>query len=64
LAKPSEEQLTMLQILYGVCSGALDAFEAADNPVDEELVIDLEAMQTRTQGEIERLSALLVRDAA
>jgi hypothetical protein len=64
LAKPGEQQLAMLQILYGACSGALDAFKAADNPVDEELVTDLESMLTRTHGEIERLSALLARDAA
>ena len=49
----------MLRILYGACSAALDAFRAADNPVDEQLLADLEAMVERTQGEIERLSAQL-----
>jgi hypothetical protein len=49
----------MLRILYGACSAALDAFRAADNPVDSRLVADLETMMTRTQGEIERLTALL-----
>ena len=63
-AKSSEQQLAMLHILYGACTAALNAFRAADNPVDEELVADLEAMVVRTRGEIERLSALLAGDAA
>ena len=62
-AKASEQQLAMLHILYGACSAALNAFRAADNPIDERLVIDLEAMVVRTQGEIERLAALLAGDA-
>lgn len=49
----------MLRILYGACSAALDAFRAADNPVDAQLVADLEMMVERTQGEIERLVARL-----
>ena len=49
----------MLRILYGACASALDAFRAADNPVDAQLVTDLEAMMTRTHGEIERLTGLL-----
>jgi hypothetical protein len=50
----------MLRILYGACTAALDAFHAADNPVDEGLVADLEKMVERTKAEIERLST---RDA-
>jgi hypothetical protein len=49
----------MLRILYGACSAALDAFRAADNPIDEQLVVDLEVMVERTQGEIQRLAAHL-----
>jgi hypothetical protein len=49
----------MLRILYGACATALDAFRAADDPVDEQLVADLEVMVERTKGEIERLSARL-----
>jgi hypothetical protein len=56
-AKSSEQQLAMLHILYGACSAALNAFRAADNPIDEQLVNDLEAMVERTQNEIERLAA-------
>jgi hypothetical protein len=53
----------MLRILYGACAAALDAFRAADNPVDEQLLADLEAMVKRTKGEIERLSAQLADPA-
>jgi hypothetical protein len=55
----TSQQLAMLRILYGACAAALDAFRAADNPVDEQLVVDLEEMVERTRGEIERLSAYL-----
>ena len=47
----------MLRILYGACTAALDAFHAADNPVDEELVADLEKMVDRTRGELARRDA-------
>ncbi len=61
----SEQQhLAMLHILYGACSAALNAFRAANNPVDEELVRDLETMVVRTQSEIDRLVAQLASDAA
>jgi hypothetical protein len=62
--KSREQQLAMLHILYGAGSAALDAFRAADNPVDAELVRDLEAMVARTRGEIERLAAVRASDAA
>ena len=34
---------------------------AADNPVDDQLMTDLEAMVERTKGEIERLTAHLAK---
>jgi len=46
----------MLRILYGACSTALDAFRAADNPVDQQLVADLETMVERTRTELERFA--------
>ncbi len=46
----------MLRILYGACVTALEAFRAADNRIDDQLVADLEAMVERTKGEIERLT--------
>jgi hypothetical protein len=48
----------MLRILHASCATALDAFRAADNPVDTELVSDLEKMVERTRVELERLAAL------
>ena len=50
-----QQQLSMLRILHAACSTALDAFRAADNPIDEQLVADLEAMVERTRLELERL---------
>jgi hypothetical protein len=49
----------MLRILYGVSATALDAFRAGHNPVDHELVADLERVVERTRREIERLAVLL-----
>jgi hypothetical protein len=57
----THRHLAMLRILYGSCMTALDAFRAADNPVDEELVLELESMVERTKSEIERLSAHLAK---
>jgi hypothetical protein len=53
------QRLTMLRIVYGASAAALDAFRAADNPVDAGLVRDLERMVERTRGEIERVAASL-----
>ncbi len=44
----------MLRILHASCATALDTFRAADNPVDADLVIDLEKMVERTRVELER----------
>lgn len=55
------QELAMLRILYGACAGALDAFRAADNRVDDQLVAELEAMVERTKSEIERLTARLAQ---
>ena len=54
-----KQNLAMLSILYGACSTALDAFRAADNRIDDQLVADLETMVERTKGDIDRLSAVL-----
>ena len=50
-----QQQVSMLRILHAACSTALDAFHAADNPVDADLAADLEEMVERTRGELERL---------
>jgi hypothetical protein len=52
----SLKQLSMLRILHASCATALDAFRAADNPVDTELVLDLEKMVERTRVELERFA--------
>lgn len=52
----------MLRILYGACATALDAFRAANNAVDAQLVADLETMVERTQGEIERLASRVAEE--
>jgi hypothetical protein len=46
----------MLRILLATCQTAIDAFQAANNPVDQELLIDLENMVERTRGELERIT--------
>jgi hypothetical protein len=56
MSETGQQHLSMLRILYAASAAALDAFRAADNPVDGELVEDLEKMIERTRGEIERLA--------
>lgn len=46
----------MLRILHAVCQTALDAFQAADNPLDKEFVEDLERIMERTRDELEALA--------
>ena len=46
----------MLRILYATCGTALDAFHTAGNPVDVQLVVDLEKMVERTRAELERFA--------
>jgi hypothetical protein len=46
----------MLRILHASCATALDAFRAADNPVDAQLLIDLEKMVERTRLELQRFA--------
>jgi len=60
-AADAQQHLAMLRILCGACATALDAFRAANNAVDAQLVLDLEAMVERTQGEIERLAASIAQ---
>jgi hypothetical protein len=56
IPEADQQHLSMLKILYAASAAALDAFRAADNPVDAELVQDLEKMVERTRREIERLA--------
>jgi hypothetical protein len=59
-----QQQVSMLRILHAACSTALDAFHAADNPIDSQLVADLERMVERTRGELERLVSTGAETAA
>ena len=49
------KHVSMLTILHAACKTALDAFYAADNPIDGGLVVDLEKMVERTRLELQRL---------
>ena len=46
----------MLMILLAASEQALQAFEAADNPLDKEFVADLERIIERTRSELERFA--------
>jgi hypothetical protein len=46
----------MLRILLGVGETAVDAFRAADNPLDTEYVADLERIEERTRRELDTLA--------
>ena len=47
-----QQQRAMLAILLATCERALEAFQAADNPLDEEFVRDLERVTARTRAEL------------
>jgi hypothetical protein len=42
----------MLRILLATCETALNAFRAADNPIDEEFVAELQRITERTRREL------------
>jgi hypothetical protein len=50
------KQRSMLVILIAACTTARTAFEAADNAVDAQLLLDLSRMIERSEAELERLS--------
>jgi hypothetical protein len=50
------KQRSMLVILIAACTTARTAFEAADNAVDAQLLLDLSTMIERSEAELERLS--------
>ena len=47
------QKRSMLTILLAACETTLDAFQAADNQLDRELVADLERVIERTRDELE-----------
>jgi hypothetical protein len=55
---PSQpREVAMLTILLATCETALQAFRAADNAIDAELVADLEKVVARTRNELDALAA-------
>ena len=48
----SARERSMLRILLATCETTRDALTAADNPVDEHLLADLERMTERTRAEL------------
>ena len=50
------KQVAILNILIAAIEVALDAFRAADNPVDEELIADLERVLHRSRQELAALA--------
>jgi hypothetical protein len=57
MAESVSKQIAILNILIGAIEVALDAFRAAENPVDEELVTDLERVLQRSRQELAALAA-------
>jgi hypothetical protein len=52
-------QVNMLKILHAACKTSLDAFYAADNLIDRELILDLEKMVARTRLELDAFAKAL-----
>jgi hypothetical protein len=52
------EEVAMLNILVATCETTLDTLRAAANPIDAQLVTDLETMIERSRRELQRLVAI------
>jgi hypothetical protein len=50
------KEAAMLTILLATCETALQAFQAAENPIDSDLLADLKRMVERTRAELETLA--------
>jgi hypothetical protein len=61
MAADTQQHLSMLRILLAVSETALDAFRAADNPLDGAFVADLERITERTRQELEAMAANLAK---
>ena len=56
IADERQQHIAMLRILLATCETTLDAFRAADNPVDGDFVADLERITERTRVELVELA--------
>jgi hypothetical protein len=52
IADERQQHIAMLRILLAICETTLDAFRAADSPVDGDFVADLERITERTRAEL------------
>jgi hypothetical protein len=59
----SHQRMSMLRILHASCATALDVFRAARNPLDTQLVSDLEQMVERTIVALRMASIGVIPDA-
>jgi hypothetical protein len=50
------QKVAMLRILIAACETARNAFQAADNRVDDELLADLERVIERSRVELQALT--------
>jgi hypothetical protein len=57
LTNAEKKQRAVLLILLATCKRALEAFQVADNQVDEEFVGDLEKIMSRTERELATFAA-------
>jgi hypothetical protein len=57
------QKRSTLTILLAACETTLDAFRAADNQLDRELVADLERVIERTRRELEAFGKKALRSA-
>lgn len=53
----TQQQIAMLTILQATCETTVQAFRAADNPIDTDFVADLDRIIARTGAELEALHA-------
>jgi hypothetical protein len=58
------QQLALLTLLHAVCQEAARGLRIAANPVDEELLTDLERMVERTRNELDVLAAQMKGEGA
>jgi hypothetical protein len=52
IASDTQQHVAMLRILLATCETALDAFHAADNPLDAKFVEELQRITDRTRQEL------------
>ena len=61
--RTERQEIALLRILIAASEKALEAFEAADNPVDEEFVRDLERVLERSRLELAAFASQNARPA-